>query len=150
MHRNGLMFNRVQRLFFLGLCALFCLISCSTWGKPKNDKAGLYESVKTFNDAIRWEDYRVASTFMPPSAKDTYWEQVDELQKNVRIMEFEVREITVEPEKLRGEAYVRCQYFHTNNPKLLTRNLKQSWRYSEEDKAWSVEYHDLDQILSKP
>lgn len=150
MHRHLLFATLRSLIVLILLLLLFPTLSCTTMGTPKNDESGLLQSVQAFHAALRWENYQLASSWLPGSQKELFWSQADELQENVRVMDFSVRDLSVEPEGFKGVAYIRCQYFHTRDPRLMNKTLKQRWFYSPQDKTWLVEHTDLDVILARP
>ncbi len=133
-----------------GFMLLAVAMSCSTMGQPKNDEPGLRQSIEAFHKAIRWEEYSLAADWVQPDHKESFWSLIDELRQNARVMEFSLRDISVEPSRIKGSALIHCQYFHIRDPRLMTKTLKQHWRYSQEKKLWFVVHTDFHAILSKP
>lgn len=124
--------------------------SCSTMGHPKNDESGLRQSVESFHKAVRWENYILAGNWVSSDQKESFWTLIDDLQQNVRVMEFSPRDISVAPDRIMGSALIQCRYFHLRNPRLTTKTLKQHWQYSQEKKLWFVVHTDFHTILSSP
>ncbi len=133
-------------------CILFLMVplSCATLGKPKNDEAGLIQSVQAFHNALKWEDYKLASTWFHHSQRENFWNLADELNENVRVMDFSLRDVWVEQQSLTGVAHIRCQYFHTRDPRLMSKTLTQRWKYIPDQQAWIVEHSNLEALLTAP
>jgi len=131
------------------LCCLLssALLSCGSVGGKKNTNETLGASVEAFNNAVRWEEYRAASELLISAERDEFWNVIDEMQKRIRLMDFEIRDIRVEEDTFTGSAVLRYRYYSLTDPSVKTKMLHQKFRYLEKQKAWQITHHDLDLLL---
>lgn len=124
------------------------LISCSTFGKgKKNNNETLAETVEAFDNGIRWEEYKAASALLIPSERDEFWDLTDRIQKNIRIMDIQVRDVTLSEDKLGGKAVLRYRYYSPSDPYLRTKTIHLKLRFFEKEKAWHITQHDLNVLV---
>ncbi len=123
------------------------VVSCGGMGNSDEKKEkGLKESVDAFNFAFRWEEYNEAAAFLPTSRKADFWALVDTFKGNLRIVDFEVREVEYHKGSMRGTAIVSYQYYLSASPLLQKATVTQQWYYTESDKTWKVESSGFEAI----
>jgi hypothetical protein len=134
---------------FLASALVSCAALGSTFGGggQKKDTEALTASVEAFNNAIRWEEYRAASALLAPSKRDEFWDLTDKIQKYIRIMDFEIRDVNLGEDELSGKAVLRYRYYSPNNPTIKTKMVHQKFRFLEKEKAWQITRHDLDLLV---
>lgn len=142
--------NRQRRMiifpFLLCLLAGF-LCSCALFGGAKHDEEALRLAADRFSTGLRWEDYKSASAYIAPDAKEGFWEQADRLQGRVRIMEFQVVDVGIIGNGSSGNVTLRYRFFHKRNPQLQTTMLNQQWLFSDRDRVWQVVRSDLEKLM---
>ena len=124
------------------------LLSCSSFSSKKNDEKNLLTHIEAFNSAIRWEDYQAASAWIVPQLQGEFWRQADNLQGHIRLMDFQVRNISLENEGYSGTVVLRFRYYYTDDPHLRSKTLQQRWRYLEKEKAWQLVQYDLAALMA--
>ena len=145
---RALIGNRRSLFTICLLCLLFSIpVSCGSVGGKKNTSETLGAAVEAFNNAVRWEEFRSASQLLSAAERDEFWEIVDQMQKRIRLMDFEVRDISIEEDKFTGSAVLRYRYYSPTDPSVRTKMLHQKFRYLEKQKAWQVTHHDLNMLL---
>ncbi len=146
------LFEKKWTVWLRNACFLLLLIplACTTMGKPKDDEGGLIQSVQAFHSALKWEDYKLASSWLDSSRREDFWNLADELNENVRVLDFALRDVSVDGQSQTGVVHIRCQYFHTRDPRLMSKTLTQRWKYLPDQKVWIVEHTDLGALLSAP
>ena len=130
-------------IFFLSLLVVSC---GSTGGGQEKMEKGLKESVDAFNFDLRWEEYTAAAAFLPTNRKADFWCLVDTFKGNLRIVDYEIREVELRKGSLRGTAVISYQYYLSASPTLEKATLTQKWYYTEQDKTWKVERSGFDAI----
>jgi hypothetical protein len=137
------------RFFFpLLLCLLpGFLTSCNLFGGQKDNQEGLLQAAERFNKDVRWEDYKSAATWIAPSGKEDFWDQIDRLQGRIRIIDYQVVDAALEDGGASGTVALRYRFFPKNNPQPQTKTLHQKWLYSREAGAWQIERHDLQRLI---
>jgi hypothetical protein len=126
---------------------LLLLTGCSASKKPQKGREGLLAAVESFNSLLRWEDYRLASSWIPQNDKEMYWGIADLFQGRLRIMEYQIRDISVAPDGASGSVFLSFRFYFTNDPNLLSRTIHQKWVFSDEKQSWVVTTHDLEGLL---
>lgn len=144
MHRVCLSLRVVG---FLLLCALISsgLNACKTLEGQKCNPENLGQSVEKFFMALRWEEYKVASQFIPIPLRSQFWDDMDLFQRRVRLMDFQVRDVTIRQSAMSADVLLQCRFYHTDDPQLHTKTLQQEWRYM--NKVWLVVKHDLESLI---
>lgn len=132
---------------FLSYLALSSLTSCASIQGGKADPELLGETVDKFHSAIRWEEYKAASEFLPSPQRAQFWEDMDLFQRRVRVMDFRVRDVITHEKSPFAQVIVQCRFYHTNDPQLLTKTLQQEWRFLQKGKMWQVTRHDLETLI---
>lgn len=147
--KHGALTGKFAR--FLAICLYFSLssvlLSCASMGGEKNNTETLGTSVENFNSAIRWEEYRGASALLSPAQRDGFWDLVDKMQKHIRIMDFQIRDVTLDYSKLSGNAVLKYSYYSLTDPYVQTKTVHQKLRYLEKEKAWQITRHDLELLV---
>jgi hypothetical protein len=147
MHHKGELFRALAR-FCLYAFVLSSSVACAVFGGGvKQDEEGLQKSVEAFNAAVRWNDFKGATAFLPIPARERFWNLVDQMEAKVRIMEFEIREVMQDKLLPTGTVFIRFRYYRTNDPHVLMKTVQQKWRYEEKDKTWLVVEHNLNSLL---
>ena len=141
--------TRWKRWMIIFPCWL-CLVagfssSCTMFGGQKSDDQGLLLAAESFNQALRWEDYKSALAWIAPAARGEFMDQVDRLQDRVRIMGYQVMDAGISG--LSGNVTLRYRFYQKQNPQLQTRTLHQQWLFSEQDRAWQVVRNDLQLLM---
>ena len=121
---------------FLLLPLVFFLIGCATIsGKSRLEKfTGI---AKSFEIALRRSDFSTAAKFIDPSAPHHEVEPSD--LKNIRIVDYEVKNIKVAEDKLEVLQDTELKYYHLDHNILNTIQYRQEWRYKTEDKVWLLQ-----------
>lgn len=142
-------FTRWEYRMFLFPC-LVCLVaglsfSCAGLGGQGDNEKALNKAVDRFNRDLRWEDYKAASTWIAPSAQKAFWDLADRMHESVRIIDYQLVDVGVN--ELSGNATLRYRYYQKQNPRIQTGTLHQRWLFSEKDRVWHVEQHDLQKLM---
>jgi hypothetical protein len=139
MAQTGKIAPRKLWIVFILFLALLPASCASTGGRDeKKSMDALKASVEAFNSAFRWEDYPEAAAFVPADKKEQFWAEVDRFKGKVRIVDFQVREVTPEEKGHRGTAIIHFQYWRLASPTVLTLTISQKWFFIDKEKGWKV------------
>jgi hypothetical protein len=128
----------------LRLCVIFFFalvtVSCATGGGHGEQKAKklLKEEIDQFNSDIRWQDYQHAEVFVPKSQVDRYWSETDRMKRDIRLTDFEVRNVEFSEDVHSARVLVHFQYWSLESPILRSVTVHQKWRFDELRKVWHV------------
>lgn len=131
------------------IVVLLLLAGCSRSQKQTRGEGGLMSAVESFNSLLRWEEYRLASAWIPQADKELFWGIADLFEGRLRIMDYQVRDVSVANNGTSGSVILSFRFYFTNNPNLLSRTIHQKWVFSEEKKSWLVVRHDLEGLLEE-
>lgn len=132
--------------FFL---AAVSVPGCATLGGNKDDAEALMNAADKFNKDLRWEEYKAASLWVAPATKMAFWNCVDKVQGQMRIMEYDIRDAYLE-DKRSGVVIVRYRLYFKNNPQLQVKTLRQEWVFSDKERSWTVDGTVLEKIVQGP
>lgn len=150
MNRFSLYKNR-KTSFNMSLIFILLLfsVSCATINKPKNDEKSLLIAVQGFLKAMKWEEYKIASVWVAPSAKEDFWKNIDRFQGKLHLLDYEIRDIGFQNPNPTKTVLLRCRYYSTSDPELRTKTLHQKWVFSVSPEGWQVLEPDLGGFLSE-
>jgi hypothetical protein len=77
------------------------LLGC---GASLHDEADLSDSIRMFNDGVRWERFAAAATAVPPRERSQFVEEMDQRAADLKITEYEIVRLDA-----RGEREARVQ-----------------------------------------
>jgi hypothetical protein len=90
------------------------------------------DSAKRYGRMIRWSDFESAKAYLAsaePGAKTT-------LPKNVRVTDYEVKQMTYAEGKRRVVQVVDISYFLASDPRIKTLQDQQVWEFDSDREAW--------------
>lgn len=90
------------------------------------------DSAKRYGRLIRWSNFESAKSYLAPTepgAKIT-------LPKNVRVTDYEVKEMVYAEGKRRVLQIVDISYFLANDPRIKTLQDDQVWEFDSDREAW--------------
>ncbi len=141
--------SRVLRLFFLIFFSLIT-VSCATGGGHKDVqkiKKLLQTEIDQFNSDIRWQDYEAAKAFVQKAGVERYWAQTDRIKRDIRLTDFEVRDVNFSADGRSARVLLHYQYWSLASPILKSANIAQTWRYDGQKKVWKVTDTGLGAII---
>lgn len=102
-------------------------------GGSLHDQPDLSESVRMFNDGVRWERYTAAAAALPPRDRSQFVDDMDQRSGEVKITDYEV--MRVDP---RGQHEARVQvklsWYKTSEGTIHETHAVQTWE--RHGKAW--------------
>lgn len=107
------------------------LLGCGAAGL--HDELDLSESVRRFNDGVRWERFAFAASSLPPRERSQFVEDMDQRSGDLKITDYEV--VRVDP---RGERAARVQikvsWYRASEGTVHETHAVQTWE--RHGKAW--------------
>lgn len=123
--------------------------ACAALSKNKNTRKTLSTAVEGFNTALRWGDFKVASTFVAPDFQEQFWRQSDIMEGRIRLTEYDIRYITWTENERTSPVIIRFRYYTTNDPTIQTETVRQVWRYNEQAQGWQLIQSGLDALMPR-
>lgn len=125
-----------MRNLFLFVIIIILLTACATQDTLRGE---LIQSVKQYNDMLRWHKLDTAGIFAIDSLSEEFRTRV-EAAKNINVVDYRI--IGVKYDETKNEAEVRVEIDYYNISSNTLKNLKdnQKWAYVEEagSKQWRL------------
>src|SRR5690349_16051695 len=114
---------------------LFVVCVLAGCGAAGRDADTLTESVRTFNEAVRWQRYAVAATVLPAPQRARFVDEMDERGNDLKITDYEV--VKVENRGVRGaQVQVKLSWYKESEGTLRETHAMQTWE--QHGKAWMM------------
>jgi len=95
----------------------------------------LTESVRSFNDGVRWERFSIAAVRVPPPERSQFVEDMDERAGDLKITDYEV--VRVDERGAReARVQVKLSWYRTSEGTLRETHALQTWE--RRGKAWMM------------
>jgi len=114
--------------------AVLIMVLVAGCGAPQvRSENDLAESVRQFNDGVRWERFGVAATSIPPPERSRFVDEMDQRAEDVKITDYDV--VRVEP---RGEreahVQVKLSWYKPSENTVHETHAMQTWE--RHGKSW--------------
>lgn len=107
------------------------LVGCG--GVPLPDAPDLSESVRQFNDGVRWERFANAASALPPRERSQFVDDMDQRAGDVKITDYEL--VRVDPRGERGaRVQVKLTWYKVSEGTVHETHAVQTWE--RHGKAW--------------
>jgi hypothetical protein len=137
----------LYRAIWVFILILWGAAGCGSVGESTNDSKGFGLAIDQFHSAVRWEAYDRALRFVSPPLVDDFYLLTDILQDKVRIMEYEVRNLSFDEKGEAATATVFFKLYRQNSPQLQTRTIREKWAYADKEKTWQIVQHDMTELM---
>ena len=102
-------------------------------GSARKDQETLTESIRSFNDGVRWERFSIAANRLPPPQRSEFVDQMDERATDLKITDYEI--LRVDPHGP-GEARVQVKLSWYKNSEGLLRETHARQTWERHGKTW--------------
>jgi hypothetical protein len=120
--------NRPIRILVVVVCGL---AGCGALSPPKAGET-LTDSVRSFNDGVRWERYAVAATYLPPAQRSQFVDDWDQRANDLKVTDSEVVKVD-----RRGATEARVQvklsWYKSSEGTLHETHALQTWERHGKD-----------------
>ena len=98
-------------------------------------KAGetLGESVRVYNDGVRWERFTVAAVHIPPQERGTFVDQADERANDLKITDYEVLKVDPKGDKS-ATVQIKLSWYRESEGLVRETQALQTWE--KHGKSW--------------
>jgi hypothetical protein len=132
---GGLRQVRFILIVLLGLTT----VSCASMGtSDAKIKQLLKLSADSFNSSIRWQEYKEAKNFVPQIEEDRYWAEVDRMKHDIRLTDYQIRDIDFSEKNRFAKVEVLYQYWSLESPVLRSATITQKWRFNKKKSTWQI------------
>ncbi len=102
------------------------LAGCSSLTNPKgSDLAGV---VKRFHHDLRWKYHETAAARVNPEFRADFRDRIEELDKDLNIMDCDIRKVELDVEKKRAVIRVNLRYFKMPSTVVRDEKVEQVWK----------------------
>lgn len=119
------MMRRISFSLVLGL-ALGC-------GAPQKEADNLAESIRSFNDGVRWQRYAVAASKIPPKQRGQFVDEMDELADDLHITDYEIVRVDARGSR---EARVQVKVTWYRDSEGIVRDTTAVQTWERHGKSW--------------
>jgi hypothetical protein len=100
-------------------------------------KAGdtLGESVRAYNDGVRWERFSNAANHVPPKERSQFVDDADQRSKDLRITDYELVRVEQKSDRV-AEVQVKVEWYLDSEGKLRETHARQTWE--RHGKTWWI------------
>lgn len=121
--------NQQLRRGTRGLAAMILVVgaagaaACSA--APKSGET-LAESVRTYNDGIRWQRYAVAAGRLPPAERSAFVDEWDARSEDLKITDYEIVDVVARGD--RALVQVKISWYGDREGTLHDTHARQTWQ----------------------
>jgi hypothetical protein len=112
------------------LIPLLVIAACG--GRQQNTET-LAESIRSFNEGVRWQRYEVAAVSIPPRERSKFVEMMDERAEDLKITDYEIVRVDRKSEK-EAQVQVKVSWYVDTEGTLHETHAMQTWQ--RRGKAW--------------
>jgi hypothetical protein len=117
-------------------CLALCLALCSACGAPQGrDHDDLAESIRQFNEGVRWGRFAVAASAIPPAQRSQFVDEMDERANDLKITDYEV--VRVDPKGGReARVQIKLSWYKASQGTVHETHAVQQWE--RQGKTWRM------------
>ncbi len=109
------------------------VVLAAACGGPQQASETLAESIRSFNEGIRWQRFEVAAVSLPPRERSDFVEAMDERTKELRITDYEIVRVDRASDK-EAKVHVKVSWYKDDEGTLHETHAMQVWQ--RRGKAW--------------
>lgn len=110
------------------------LLLCACGAAPRAGDT-LTESVRSFNDGVRWERFAIAAVRVPPPERSQFVEDMDARAGDLKITDYEVVRVDARGAR-EARVQVKLSWYRTSEGTLRETHALQTWE--RRGKAWMM------------
>lgn len=93
----------------------------------------LADSVRTYNDGVRWERFAVAAKHVPPQERSMFVDQADERAEDLKITDYEIVKVDAAGER-EARVQIKLSWYRESEGTLRETQALQTWE--RHGKTW--------------
>ncbi len=113
--------------------SLFAVMILAACGARAGGTETLTESVRSFNEGVRWERFAVAASRIPPPERSQFVEEMDERAEDLKITDYEIVKVDARGPR-EARVPVKLSWYRTSEGTLRETHAVQTWE--RQGKAW--------------
>ena len=120
---------RVRALALLVALAGCALAGCAATQRKTEPLA---DSVRTYNEAVRWLRFEEAATRLPANRRDDFLDERDQLHEDLRITDYEIIRVRHDAKGRRAKVQIKYTWYLDSRGKVHETHAVQTWHQGEE------------------
>lgn len=113
------------------LCAL--VLALAACGGAAKDSDTLSDSIRTFNDGMRWQRYGNAAVFVPASQRGRFVDDMDERGEDLKVTDYEIVRVDNRGPR-EARVHVKMSWYKDSEGTVRETHAVQTWELH--GKAW--------------
>lgn len=110
----------MTRLFMLGVLVF---VAC---GATQQNTDTLADSIRSFNDQVRWGRYTVAAAKIPAAERSQFIEEMDQRERDVKISDYEIVNVDASGPK-EAKVHLKVSWYRSSEEILRETHSLQTW-----------------------
>ena len=112
------------------LAGVLSLAACGTSARHTET---LSDTIRSYNDGVRWERFAVAAVAVPPAERADFVDEMDARAKDLRISDYEIVRVDAKDEKL-ARVQIKMNWYLDSVGTLRETHSLQTWE--RKGKVW--------------
>lgn len=113
--------------------SLVLVLALAACGGRQQNSESLAESIRSFNEGVRWQRYEVAAVSIPPRERSKFVEMMDERAEDLKITDYEIVRVDRRNDK-EAQVQVKVSWYVDTEGTLHETHAMQVWQ--RKGKAW--------------
>jgi hypothetical protein len=110
-----------------------CLVLAACTPPKSGDTLG--ESIRSYNDGVRWQRYEVAAIHVPERERSMWVDEADQRSKDLKITDYEVVKVEQKGDRV-AEVQVKMSWYKDSEGTLRETQATQTWE--RHGKTWLI------------
>lgn len=106
--------------------AMVTTIGMAGCSAAQKDTETLTESIRVYNEGVRWQRYSVAATAIPPKERSKFVDEMDERANDLKITDYEIVKVDGAGAKA-AKVQVKLSWYSDREGTLRETHALQSW-----------------------
>jgi hypothetical protein len=115
--------------------SLFAVVVLAACGARAGSTETLTESIRSFNEGVRWERFAVAAVRIPPRERSQFVEEMDARAEDLKITDYEIVKVDARGAR-EARVQVKLSWYRTSEGTLRETHAVQTWE--RQGKAWMM------------
>jgi hypothetical protein len=95
-------------------------------GGARRDTETLTESIREYNEGVRWERFAVAAALLPPAERGRFVDEMDQRTKELRITDYEIVRVDAKSRK-EAKVQIKVSWYRDTEGTLKETHAVQTW-----------------------
>jgi hypothetical protein len=114
---------------------LILLLALAACGGVQQRADDLMDSVRGYNEGVRWNRYETAAAAVPPKERDQFIEEREDLEKELHISDYDVVRVGGAPNRT---AHIEVKYTWFKDSEGIVRETRAIQTWERHGKAWMI------------